>query len=98
MRASGNSEVRMNDVRIVKQVKEVVRRHLDVAGRTIDLSTRVVDDLGADSLALVDLTLALEEGFDIDIEDDDIERLRTVADAISYVERRLASSSGAAGA
>jgi acyl carrier protein len=85
----------MNEVEVAKQVKEVVRRHLDVAGRTIDLSTRFVDDLGADSLALVDLTLALEEGFDIDIEDDDIERLRTVADAIAYVEQRLAVSGGA---
>jgi acyl carrier protein len=80
----------MSDIPVATQVKQVVRRQLDVAHRPIDLSTRFVDDLGADSLALVDLTLALEERFDIDIADDDIERLRTVQDAIRYVEQRLA--------
>ncbi len=51
---------------------------------------RLVDDLGADSLALIDLTLALEEAFDIDIEDDHIETLRTVQDAVRYVARCIA--------
>jgi acyl carrier protein len=82
---------RMNYAGIAKQVEGVVRRHLDVAGRTIEPPTRFVDDLGVDSLALVELTLALEEEFDIDIEDDAVERLRTVQDAIDYVERCLAT-------
>jgi acyl carrier protein len=72
------------------QVELVVRRHLDAEGRLLQPSTRFVDDLGADSLALVQLTLALEEQFDIDIDGDDIRRLRTVQDAIDYVERCLA--------
>jgi acyl carrier protein len=59
------------------------------SARTLDLSTRLVDDLGADSLALVELTLALEEAFDIDIADESIERLRTVADAVEHVEQAL---------
>jgi acyl carrier protein len=80
----------MTETAIARQVQGVVRRHLEVKGRIVEPSTRFVDDLGADSLALVDLTLALEEQFDIDIEGDDIEQLRTVGDAIAYVERCLA--------
>ena len=76
----------MTDVVIAKKVEGVIRRHLDIAG-TLDPSMYFVDDLGADSLALVDLTLALEEAFDIDIQTDDVERLCTVQDAIDYVRR-----------
>jgi acyl carrier protein len=82
----------MTEGGIAKHVMDVVQRRLDVAGGKLEVSTRFVDDLGADSLALVDLTLALEEAFDIEIENDDIERLRTVQEAIDYVERRLALS------
>jgi acyl carrier protein len=82
----------MNEGGLTGHVMDVVRRRLDVAGRKLDVSTRFVDDLGADSLALVDLTLALEEAFDIEIEEDDVERLRTVQNAIDYVESRLALS------
>jgi acyl carrier protein len=81
----------MSDQQIASEVERVVRRHLDVADRALDVSTRFVDDLGADSLAVVDLTLALEEAFDIDIADEDVERLLTVQDAIDYVEQRLAA-------
>jgi acyl carrier protein len=81
----------MSDEGIASEVERVVRRHLDVADRALDVSTRFVDDLGADSLAVVDLTLALEEAFDIDIADEDVERLRTLQDAIDYVEQRLAA-------
>jgi len=84
----------MTETAIATQVQGVVRRHLAATGRAIEPSTRFVDDLGADSLALVDLTLALEEQFDIDIEGDDIEQLCTVGDAIRYVERCLAARSG----
>ncbi len=75
-------------------VKAVIRRHLDVKGHEVEASTHFVDDLGADSLDLADLTLALEEAFDIDIEDDHIPGLRTVQDAIDYVEARLAARPG----
>jgi acyl carrier protein len=81
----------MSDEEIASEVERVVRRHLDVADRALDVSTRFVDDLGADSLAVVDLTLALEEAFDIDIADEDVERLLTLQDAIDYVEQQLAA-------
>ena len=74
---------------IADEVERVVRRRLEVSEGALDASTRFVDDLGADSLAVVDLTLALEEAFDIDIDEADVEGLRTLKDAIDYVEQRV---------
>ena len=73
---------------IAARVRHVIHRHLDVDESRVRTSASFVDDLGADSVGLVELTLALEEEFEIDIEDEDAERMRTVQDAIEYVERR----------
>ncbi len=72
-------------------VTDVIRRHLHVTEGNLGPQTRFVDDLGADSLALVDLTLALEEKFDIDISDAESERIQTVGDAIVSVDQCLKS-------
>ncbi len=69
-------------------VVDLIQRELHATTR-VDAQTRFVDDLGADSLALVELTLVLEETFDIDISDDEAQRIRTVRDAIVSVERCL---------
>ncbi len=71
------------------QVIDVIRRHLHAQDRQLDAQTRFMDDLGADSLALVELTLVFEETFDIDIPDDEAGRIRTVQDAITSVEKCL---------
>jgi acyl carrier protein len=77
---------------IVTRMKEVIREQLDVQPDVIAESASFVDDLGADSLALVELVLAMEEEFGISIPDADTERLRTVGDAIAYVQTHLDSS------
>lgn len=69
-------------------VVDLIQRELH-ANAPVDARTRFVDDLGADSLALVELTLVLEEMFDIDISDEEAARIRTVRDAIASVERCL---------
>ncbi len=74
---------------IEAQVTDVIRHHLHVTDRDLDMRTHFVDDLGADSLALVELTLVFEETFDIDISDEEADRIRTVRDAIISVERNL---------
>ncbi len=74
---------------IPEQVTEAIRRHLHVTRRDLDMRTHFVDDLGADSLALVELTLVLEETFDIDLTDEEADRIRTVHDAIVAVEKCL---------
>jgi acyl carrier protein len=70
-------------------VIDVIRQHLQATDGPLDAETRLMDDLGADSLALVELTLVFEETFDIDITDEEANRIRTVRDAIISVEKNL---------
>jgi acyl carrier protein len=71
---------------IPSEVKRIIKEQLDVDEKDIKPESSFVDDLGADSLGLVELVLAFEEAFEIDIPDEDTEKIRTVKDAIDYVE------------
>jgi acyl carrier protein len=71
------------------KVREIVCQQLDVEADKIKKETSFVEDLGADSLAVVELVLALEEAFDIDIPDEDTEKLRTFNDAVTYIESKV---------
>ncbi len=86
-----DTEVPVVDSGIAREVEDVIECQLRLQDRKVEPDMSFVDDLGADSLALVDLTLALEEAFDIDIQTDDVERLFTVQDAIDYVAGCLSS-------
>ncbi len=70
-------------------VREIVADRLDVDEALVVPRARIVRDLGAELLDVVELMLALEEAFDIDISDDDVERLRTVGDIIECLDDRL---------
>jgi acyl carrier protein len=72
---------------ITAEVKRIIAEQLDVDEATISPESTFVDDLGADSLGLVELVLAFEEAFEIDIPDEDTEQISTVQDAIDYLER-----------
>ncbi len=72
---------------ITKEVKEIITEQLDVDQADIKNESTFIDDLGADSLGLVELVLAFEERFEIDIPDEDTEKIRTVQDAIDYIEK-----------
>ncbi|NOU28790.1 MAG: acyl carrier protein [Polyangiaceae bacterium] len=72
---------------IPSEVKRIIKEQLDVDEKDIKPESSFVDDLGADSLGLVELVLAFEEAFEIDIPDEDTEKIRTVQDAIDYVEK-----------
>jgi len=67
-------------------VKEVVVEQLNVKPEEVKEDSKFVEDLGADSLDVVELVMALEEKFDIEIPDEDAEKIATVADAISFIE------------
>jgi acyl carrier protein len=71
---------------IAQKVKEIVSQQLDVDIAEAKPEAMFIDDLGADSLAIVELVLAFEEQFEIDIPDEDTEKIRTVGDAIKYIE------------
>lgn len=79
---------------MTKQVNEKVRaiiaEQLGVEPDGFQDDASFIDDLGADSLAVVELVLAFEEKFSIDIPDTETEKIRTVADAISYIEQHAA--------
>jgi acyl carrier protein len=67
-------------------VKEVVVEQLNVNPAEVKEESKFVEDLGADSLDVVELVMALEEKFDIEIPDTDAEKIVTVGDAIKYIE------------
>lgn len=70
------------------KVKEIISQQLDVDVGQIKEESQFIEDLGADSLAIVELVLAFEEQFEIEIPDEDTEKIRTVGDAVSYIESR----------
>ncbi len=68
------------------RVNEIVIEQLGVSPEQVTPQAKFVDDLGADSLDTVELIMALEEAFEIEIDDEDAEKLQTVADATKYIE------------
>jgi len=71
---------------IFDEVKEVVVEQLNVSPDEVKEDSKFSDDLGADSLDVVELVMSLEEKFDIEIPDEDAEKIATVADAIAFIE------------
>ena len=77
----------MAEVRdIAGEVKRIIKEQLDVDEKDIKPESTFIDDLGADSLGLVEMVLAFEEAFEIDIPDEDTEKIRTVQDAVDYIQ------------
>jgi len=74
------------------KVKEIISQQLDVDVAQIKEESQFIEDLGADSLAIVELVLAFEEQFEIEIPDEDTEKIRTVGDAVKYIESRTTAS------
>jgi acyl carrier protein len=72
---------------ITEKVKQIIAEQLGVEEAEVTPSASFIDDLGADSLDTVELVMALEENFDIEIPDEDAEKIRTVQDAIDYIEK-----------
>ena len=68
------------------QVKKIVVEQLGVEADEVQMSSTFVDDLGADSLDIVELIMAFEEEFNIEIPDDKAEKIKTVEDVVKYIE------------
>lgn len=75
---------------IKEKVKSIICEQLSVAEEDVVPEASFVDDLGADSLDLVEMIMAMEEAFNISIADEDAEKIKSVQDAWDYVEKRLA--------
>ena len=78
----------MSDV--LERVKKIVVDNLDVDGDKVIEGASFIDDLGADSLDLVELVMAFEEEFSIEIPDDVQENIRSVGDAVTHIKAHLA--------
>ena len=76
----------MNPDAILEKVKEVIIEQLAVEDEAIKLETSFIDDLGADSLDIVELIMALEEEFDLQIPDSEAEKITTVGDVVEYIK------------
>ena len=74
------------------RVTEIIVEQLGVAREEVVPEASFIDDLGADSLDIVELVMAMEEEFDIEIPDDDAEKIQTIGDAVSYLKEKLAAA------
>jgi acyl carrier protein len=76
----------MEHEEIIEKVSEVIVDQLNVERDDVTEEASFIDDLGADSLDLVELVMALEAEFNVSIPDEDVESIKTVADAVAYIE------------
>lgn len=73
---------------IAEKVIDVITEQLDVTREECVPETSFIDDLGADSLDLVELIMAMEETFGIEISDDELGKIRTIQDVVDYIEKK----------
>lgn len=73
---------------IQAKITEIICEQLDVKAEEVAPEKSFTEDLQADSLAVVELVLAFEENFDVKIPDDEVDKIRTVGDAVSYISAR----------
>ncbi len=71
---------------IFEKVKNIIVDQLDVDEDKVTMNANIQDDLGADSLDIVDLVMSFEDEFDMEIPDDQVENIKTVGDVVKYVE------------
>lgn len=72
---------------LLEKIQEIIAEQLDVPQEQVAPEASFVDDLGADSLDLTELIMAMEDEFDIEIDDEEAQQLRTVQDVITYIEK-----------
>ena len=74
---------------VFDKVKELIVDQLDVEEDAVKTESVIIDDLGADSLDVVDLVMSIEEEFDIEIPDEAVEGIKTVGDIVKYIENKV---------
>ncbi len=79
----------MNSEEVFEKVKKIIVNQLGVADTAVTLEASFIDDLGADSLDIVELVMALEEEFDMEIPDEDAEKVVTVGDVVDYIKENV---------
>lgn len=75
------------------KIKRLLAEHLGAKEEELTLEARLIEDLGADSLDIVEIVMALEEEFEFDISDEDAEKFTTVQDLVNHADRHTATAS-----
>ena len=73
---------------VFDKIKSIIVEQLDADEADVTMEANIQDDLGADSLDVVDLVMSIEENFDIEIPDEDVENIKTVGDIVKYIESK----------
>ena len=79
----------MSSEEVFEKVKGIIVEQLGVADTSVTMEASFIDDLGADSLDIVELVMALEEEFDMEIPDTDAEKVVTVSDVVDYIKEHV---------
>ena len=74
------------DTQIFEKIRDLLAEQLDIPADSITPESDIIDDLESDSLTVLDMVMTLEDEFDIEIPDEDVEKLRTVGSVVSYIE------------
>src|SRR5947209_17268561 len=93
-RCPPNQQVFMADKTIEEKVKDIIVEQLGVNPEQVTPQASFIEDLGADSLDIVELVMAFEEEFSVEVPDEDAEKLQTVGDVITYIKERAKSAGG----
>ena len=79
----------MSSEEIFEKIKAIIVEQLGVAENSVTMDASFIDDLGADSLDIVELVMAMEEEFDIEIPDEEAEKVVTVRDVVDYIKENV---------
>lgn len=74
---------------VFDKIKDIIVEQLDVEEDAVTMEASITEDLGADSLDVVDLVMSIEEIFDVEIPDEEVENIKTVGDIVKYIENKV---------
>ena len=74
---------------VFDKIKDIIVEQLDVEEDAVTMEASITDDLGADSLDVVHLVMSIEESFDVEIPDEEVENIKTVGDIVKYIENKV---------
>ena len=75
---------------VFEKIKKILADQLDVDAEEMTADTKIADDLGADSLDVVELLMSIEDEFEVEIPDEEIENLKTIGDVVEYIQNNMA--------
>lgn len=74
---------------VFEKIKKILAEQLDVDAEELSMDTKIAEDLGADSLDVVELLMSIEDEFDVEIPDDEIENLKTIGNVVEYITNNM---------